>query len=92
MTHTKGPWRAEPNDSCPDPIWYVDTPDGSILMAASKADATLMAAAPELLEALDMMLEWGLYPDDEDLDRVLPAQVAAVRMARAALLKAKGGA
>ena len=54
--HTPGPWTMEPFvDGCYD----VNSPDTGDLVAheiASEADARLIAAAPDLLEALRMVL------------------------------------
>lgn len=50
-THTQGPWAvSQPSGN------YIDTPTGSVAAltyGASKADAHLIAAAPDLLAALE---------------------------------------
>ena len=76
--HAPGPWSAVLGG---DP--QVVNEDGTLAKVASNANARLMAAAPELLEALEMMLEnanrygWDFDSDD-------------YRQARAACNKAKG--
>ena len=55
--HTPGPWVFEMHQSsC---TWYVQTPRGyadpTICEVATRANARLIAAAPELLEALEMI-------------------------------------
>ena len=60
MSHTPGPWRAE---MCFPPIYYVIQDQGSAVAKTygqpeQKADALLLAAAPELLAALqDLMTD-----------------------------------
>ena len=63
--HTPGPWQVR--EHAP---WIIDGPDGIVIGLASqqnqennhKADAQLMAAAPDMLRALDFMLErWGHF-------------------------------
>lgn len=90
--HTPGPWRVkkatvrgEVNE------WYV-TDDGGVAVIAScvtdtagepsEANARLIAAAPELLEVIDGLLN------------ALPSATAhpAIKAARAAIAKATGGA
>ena len=68
MTHTPGPWfNANGMDDCNG---YVATTDktstirivschGVFVEGERKANARLIAAAPELLEALKEMLEWA---------------------------------
>jgi hypothetical protein len=98
--HTPGPWRLGDvaDDSgrivklCP-----VDQENQSILTVVDHegvkfaavyidADARLIAAAPELLLALEMLLDWHISETPED------EEFSAVRGARAAIAKAKGGA
>lgn len=96
--HTPGPWTA---DECTDHDGYRTirpgdgTPNGDIhaeviATVYEDADAQLIAAAPELLEALRT-----LYRDVEFLieDGTLPASArnhAAMSEARAAIQKAEG--
>jgi hypothetical protein len=85
--HTPGPWRTEIDGELVGPLGGFMPVGGGcygspwmtgITEEARKADARLIAAAPELLEALRSMLE------DDDHDE-------AKRKARAAIAKAEGG-
>ena len=91
-THTQGPWTvSQPSGS------YIEAPTGGIAAltyGASKADAHLIAAAPDMLEllvetqeALDVLAD-----DAEDAGyhaRAESAAKLAMRL-RAAITKAKG--
>ena len=97
--HTPGPWRAY--SVIPDQ-WYVSMTGGIVTTldrrndsngeykARTSADAQLIAAAPELLEALEKLLR--------AFDRTgvklasLSGNPTATDNARAAIAKAKGGA
>jgi hypothetical protein len=54
-------------------------------MGCGEANATLIAAAPDLLEALQKLLSYGTFDD-------YPNTWHVVRDARAAIAKAIGGA
>jgi hypothetical protein len=59
--HTPGPWLA-PDESDGADIWPVESDTGEHIADVYSAfpdDARLIAAAPELLEALRGMLEWA---------------------------------
>lgn len=64
--HTKGPWKAKRLSTYQDPGWVVLWPDkgGAHMRRLDSAgnftgpDAALIAAAPELLEALRDIIEW----------------------------------
>lgn len=83
--HTPGPWvisypsrRSRPHIRTPDGIYVMDGGSGSSRPSVRQlADARLIAAAPELLEALQMLLEF-------------PNTGPATSAARAALAKATG--
>ena len=93
--HTQGPWRFRPHRmQCFDNIgvkrdgFNIDGPESLGDMecgAFNEADARLIAAAPDLLEALKPFLEDDIY--DGDHTREL---VKAVKIARAAIAKAEG--
>jgi len=107
--HTPGPWRVESinydgdggtlvrrNENngrarCIANVWGIKnakTPD-----AESRANSHLIAAAPELLEALEALLEReGEHPDfEDDADGCdLVVTVGDIRKARAAITKARG--
>ena len=56
--HSNGPWTATFNGEPDDDIWDIHSADGELLaVSVSKSDAQLIAAAPEMLEALKSMLE-----------------------------------
>lgn len=98
--HTPGPWEWDGTvwdyDKEQDAPWLVQSKNHAQLVildgeirARSEADARLIAAAPELFEALDetlkTLLAWiGHYSDREPSD--LPAVVNAI----AAIAKATG--
>jgi hypothetical protein len=84
--HTPGPWSINPGAN-PTTGWHIEAKQGPLTVcpakAYSEADAHLIAAAPELYEALEQLL------DDmgEDGLCVCPA---AKTQAIAALRKARG--
>ena len=78
--HTPGPWALEDG--------YIRDPDGKCVLDVEDAnistgDALLMAAAPDLLEALKSMCEGFSALKDSDFP--------ALAKARAAIAKATGG-
>jgi hypothetical protein len=90
--HTPGPWEANKYGSRAA-HWQVDKTDSERVIASmtrgedAEANARLIAAAPELLEALEgilfeLGLNGGATPPDSD----------PCKLARAAIAKAKGGA
>lgn len=73
-THTQGPWTSVyANDTGPDDDYFVEfyeinTLDGTeIAKAGTEANARLIAAAPDLLEALQECLP-HLERDDQHID------------------------
>ena len=59
-THTPGPWKVSEN-GCDIETAHKDSPTGICTMFAyekSDADAAIIAAAPELLEALEALTKW----------------------------------
>jgi hypothetical protein len=101
MTHTPGPWRIEGHRKYPKGTiveWTVsfgfspagDGPEGYVgYVNASKEDARLMAAAPDLLEALKKLEEAS---DDSDDCQYGTLSTSFVRdIARAAIAKAEDG-
>jgi len=93
-THTPGPWTHTPSREHTNPNTtrrdiVADSQFGPAFIAGdvSQADARLIASAPDLLSALEGMLEhadMGEIHDEETL--------CAVNAARAAIAKAKGEA
>ena len=100
--HTKGPWRVK--DSCSmegphvyGPVHPIDGGDYAPLAgyrggALSMADARLIAAAPDLLEACEAALPWigKMIADGAHMNSVAPnACVGAMQRLEAAIRKAK---
>lgn len=88
-THTPGPWTARPRRT--GDSWWVEAPiEGGRLgylaecvgRNASEANALLVAAAPDLLQALRDVLEM--------IDHEIPVSVGSLGKARAAIAKAEG--
>ena len=92
--HTLGPW--EVSEGYPSDIWHVDMPSRGYSVVVSRAEedwdmaveevqanARLIAAAPDLLDALENMIDACEHWEDQD-DPVLVA-------ARGAIAKAQGG-
>ena len=85
--HTPGPWRTSGTQS-----FYVFAGDEVVTNGSTQANARLIAAAPDLLAALESLFEhcamvhkqWG------DGDNTRQAD-AAINAARAAIAKATGG-
>lgn len=105
--HTPGPWRARPNGGYGQgPINAVFTAESELcggLLASldteptnpnMEADARLIAAAPELLDALEKLLglfDSGIRSEYEGTS-MLETLLAEGDFARAAIAKATGGA
>ena len=101
--HTPGPWRAtRDQDSRGNHCWRIDAPSVSLLAvltyqnagarAEGIADAHLIAAAPDLLAALEAVLahegERDISPIGTELDSAELER--AKNAARAAIARAKG--
>jgi hypothetical protein len=93
--HTPGPWAAELwNNSSTDDIGWTITRNGSRVPtstfdgdeAEAEANARLIAAAPDLLEALSAMLEQFNY---NTITGIVHDESAAIAKARAAIAKAE---
>lgn len=87
-THTPGPWTvSQPSEK------YIDTATGSVAAltyGATKADAHLIAAAPDLLAALTKLVaNWDANHIPSALDDLSPPNLD-IGAARAAIAKAKG--
>jgi hypothetical protein len=87
--YTPGPWRPDTDE------WSVvagDEADGSFRYVAQEclsADARLIAAAPELLEALERLTN-RVDPGVRGRDHGIKSLVDALKAARAAIAKATG--
>ena len=71
MTHTPGPWIATVAGAVNDvpAYWLINGNGGTVgdVQSVNPADAALIAAAPDLLAALQRCLRYGgLYPDLAD--------------------------
>ena len=86
-THTPGPWRAEGwestivNDADGNTLCLMPSSDGTL--ASAKANARLIAAAPDMLDALRRA---------DHLASIAAPNGAAHRIIRAAIAKATGDA
>jgi hypothetical protein len=94
-THTAGPWtvRATLLGGALGYSFKVDMPNGTTLLQCGghenqEANARLIAAAPELLEALDYFHQFAELNDDGEDEKF----TTMLKKARAAIAKAKGGA
>lgn len=86
MLHTPGPWSI--NDQNPDDE-EIEAPSGPVAIALGReaeANARLIAAAPDLLAALEECLL------NSDIHGKYGPPARSLEKARAAIAKAKGGA
>jgi hypothetical protein len=86
--HTKGPWEYEAGEPVSCVYTKVDgkcTDIAYLSLPNHAANARLIAAAPDLLEALEAAVEWNGY-DDYGIRSVW------LKQALSAIAKAKGGA
>jgi len=92
--HTPGPWRYEASTktirACPSNYWLatMDSWDGAV---NNEANARLIAAAPDLLEALEELVSRreSVCAERGEMDR-LAGSDGRYNRARAAIAKAKG--
>lgn len=89
--HTPGPWYSEMNVDGEINTWAFDDPGSPRIGVAkayknknAEANARLIAAAPDLLAALERVLECRRFKISLDTN------AAALEQARAAIAKAKG--
>lgn len=93
LKHTPGPWRSKTahGEIHKNGVFGPPHADGGdfspLARFASKADADLAAAAPELLAALRALAHVAIWDDETDRDEF----DAASDMAQAAIAKAEGG-
>lgn len=100
MKHTPGPWQAVKNGVCQSAVqasngtWITHDAGEELSCNEAEANARLIAAAPELLEALQAMLNADLYADGEGIWRFDSSDTedgqSAVSKASAAIAKATG--
>lgn len=96
--HTPGPWKMGKRK---DGSWWISLGDfktgphfqGDVTVEVTDADAALIAAAPDLLAALDGLLADDLEPVDgfgPHVEACARRKAAAFAAARAAIAKARG--
>jgi hypothetical protein len=93
--HTPGPWRASMGDllrvmhgsDCICGVHRIGSRAGGRRSEESEANARLIAAAPDLLAALQAVIAAPITGDHESIQR----RDAAFTAARAAIAKATGG-
>lgn len=95
--HTLGPWQYQPTAGNHDFLIYSESDgrDIALVRDSNEANARLIAAAPELLNALEtLMLRWGDYIAMGDTPGENPKYITQAKeygdKARAAIAKAKG--
>lgn len=94
MKHTPGPWRVE--EDCFDQLRIVGPKGGAIAIHVGEANAALVAAAPELLKALeeargaisDELAACGF--DEIEQNPILKSHERTLKRVEAALRKARG--
>lgn len=96
--HTKGPWHRNVSPATKYPTIFAGrnthvarvVTDGGLTPEEVEANCDLIAAAPELLEALESML--GIYGDihDKECMRKGDDELETITLARAAITKANG--
>jgi hypothetical protein len=105
VSHTAGPWRIA-GDAPEGIVIMTERHNDSTIVAIApgpyrkhidaetRATANLIAAAPELLEALEELLEADLWADAEGLWRIQDSDTTrgepAVKKARAVVVEARG--
>lgn len=78
--HTPGPWQVRKID--PRSVAIPDEHGKLIVLAPSEADARLIAAAPDLLAALEEIVEAADGSGWDQIDATLKKQRAAIAKAR----------
>jgi hypothetical protein len=88
--HTPGPWYLDAHD---EKGWFLLSESGPDIMAepfdCADADARLIAAAPDLLEACESFLQ--MFKTGSNCDKRNPYTRPEVKAAIAAIAKVKGG-
>ncbi len=97
--HTPGPWKVQRREgyvgqwevvsTCETEWWIADAAPYN---ERQEENARLIAAAPELLEALEAVLYWAELIAGDTTDKEAAAnEEASIALARAAIAKARGG-
>ncbi len=90
VTHTPGPWKVKSGTE----VYARETPIAdawtfSSSIKVGKANAKLIAAAPDLLEALEACLE--ALPQESSLPNTIETRIGTIlKMVKASIAKAKG--
>jgi len=94
MNHTSGPWIATVQDTINNKpaYWFIRAGGGVVgdVQSVNPADAALIAAAPDLLAALQQCADDLLYVMCQRMDKKLAQQLDSLTAARAAIAKALG--
>lgn len=85
--HTPGPWEAKGEDHSERGWCVIDATGMLVARRLTEANARLIAAAPDMLEALKAAEEWMTREVAETRRMTLPP---ALGIARAAIAKAEG--
>lgn len=95
--HTPGPWKYDPKDGSLDSLsdvavgrFHSGRDDMGSDMRPRKADARLIAAAPELLAALEGVIAWAIEHEEGSAFVANVRKPIEFEKARAALAKARG--
>lgn len=93
MSHTPGPWTTSDTQGLAAGTRVIRARDGTWIGDVTRDDARLIAAAPELLEALELLVAW--VPAGASSDIRFDAIAGGVfardgERARTAIAKAKG--
>jgi len=85
MSTIETPWEAQLNwaEDCKRDSYVFDAIDNQIAGPVSMDEAVLVAAAPDLLEALEQITPPTFFGEN-------PESIAFYKLARAAIAKAKG--
>ena len=95
MSHTPGPWQVQRRDmsirdSKNRPVAGAIAHDGTDVSRQAEDNANLIAAAPELLEALKVARKWMTEPREREPNYIFREHDEAVEFVDAAIAKAEG--
>lgn len=94
MSHTPGPWECTPSQIRDDLHWITrrSSCELTVKVEGSEANARLIAAAPDLLAAMEALVDWSLLRSDWLQAGQPHPENHPISKARAAIAKAKGEA
>lgn len=95
MTHTQGPWVVEPITNEEEAYGVYASAENAFVAVTpwgpnTEENAHLIAAAPDLLAALQYLLAQTIEADEDASIGLTEGEEEAAQMARAAISKAKG--